>query len=608
MKTFWRRLHRTCLPFVTRSLRGHRLRRTIALSLLLAVVSVFTGAWLALGRGSFERDIRVAFDLETSQWDRTRTEHSIVVHDDYELAEVRRHRADVLRHGFEHAPEWGTVQHTMREGAATLHAAVLADAPVQHRALQDRARALLDDGGERMLDESVWYQRTFEWDRPEQVALLTDIVEVGLVPRVERYRSPLGPSGAITLAGLVGGGVLVFGLLVIGPLMVGTQIAQEVHENTLQPLLGTALSARSLVVGQSSGPLAVLALILAPQVAMLLVASIAVGNLLAGVGTIVTASVGCALFSMTCALAGLAIGRKQSPGLVGTALLSLLTILFFVGLAVGFNLEGETLGMLTIMPQAGTAHLLREALAPAGHLDQGDAFAADVRLVVSVIVFFVLTAITLYALERRVADRSGPTLRRKEAIVAAATLVVASVLAMPNRYGFEEVHVLGSLALVVLPFMLLAMGRVPIGRPLHGDADDHRTSRRRVLGCLAEFAGFVALHAVVATTLAGGFWTLEGLGPAAVFHVSWGLAVAALVAIRMVTVPLRLAGLVYLSFCLVMAVTAYFTGTVFACDQPSTAPLFALTHLSPVLGAIQAVLTVVIPWSLLRVPRQRPDA
>jgi hypothetical protein len=599
MKTAWKRLHRTCLPFVTRSLRGNRLRRTLALSLLLGLVSILTGAWLAFGHGSLERDMRTSFGLETSDWERSRTEHVLVVHDDFSLTELRRQRDAVMRRGVSALPEWGALTQSMREGAATVEAAVLAPAPSRHLALQDEARALLDGGGDLLLAEAGW-QRTFDWHSPREVALLEDIVATELVPRVERYRSPLGLAGAITLIGLVSGGVLIFGLLVVGPLMVATQIAQEVHENTLQPLTGTALGPRGLVVGLGAGPFAVLGLLLVPQAFLLLGASLLTGHAIAAVGTLVAGLVGSVLLATTCALAGLAMGRKQSPGLVGVALLALLVIPFLIGLGLGMGLEPDTLGVLTIMPQAGAVHLLREALAPAGRLEFGDAIAAHARLVVGLAAFVTWTAVGGLALERRVASRTGPTLRRHEAFLAAGTLVVASILAMPQGRGFDEAQVLAALALVTLPFMLLVMGRVHVG--LQEDAPDTASRRRRNLLCLAEFGGFVGLHALV-SVLVGGLSALDGFGPAALFNVTWALAVAALVAIRSVTVPTRLPGMLYLTFCLLMAVMAYVTGCIFACDGPSGDPWFALWHLSPVLGIAQLVMTGVIPWTLLRAPR-----
>ena len=57
-------LHAASLPFVTRALRGRHRARYAAIALLLALVSVVLGAWVALGSGGFEHELRVAMKLE----------------------------------------------------------------------------------------------------------------------------------------------------------------------------------------------------------------------------------------------------------------------------------------------------------------------------------------------------------------------------------------------------------------------------------------------------------------------------------------------------------------------------------------------------------------
>ena len=51
-------------PFVARSLRGPRLKRSLALSALLALVTCVLGAWLALGDGEVERGTRQSLRLD----------------------------------------------------------------------------------------------------------------------------------------------------------------------------------------------------------------------------------------------------------------------------------------------------------------------------------------------------------------------------------------------------------------------------------------------------------------------------------------------------------------------------------------------------------------
>ena len=54
-----RQLHAASLPFVTRALRGGRKLRYSAVALLLTLLSVLLGAWLALGDGPLEHELRV---------------------------------------------------------------------------------------------------------------------------------------------------------------------------------------------------------------------------------------------------------------------------------------------------------------------------------------------------------------------------------------------------------------------------------------------------------------------------------------------------------------------------------------------------------------------
>lgn len=591
------RVRTTCLPFVTRSLRGSRFRRTWLLSALLGVVSVVVGSWLALGDGRFERDVRQGFDLEVSTWERSRTEFVIIVHDRFEHRRALADRERALRHGPAAVESWGPVHNTMRDAAATLMAATSVMPPPEHAELHARASMLLDSRG-RSIVEHDGYRRGFSWHETRDLAQLHAIVDHDLVPRVELYRSPLGVAGAVEMIGLFSGGTLLLLLLVVAPLMAGIQVAQEVHENTLQPLTGTALSARQLVLGLSSGPLAVIGLLVAPQTLLFVAASAVAGNIVAALGAIAVGLAGCALLMMLSQQLGTAIGRRRSPGVVGIGMLAVLSLMLFMGLGIAAELDDETLGLVTVVPQVGAFHLLREALAPAGRLDVAEVLAADMRLVVGCAVFLTLAGITLLAVERRIAGTPGPAVRRSEAFVAAGTLVLAAVLAVPLEAHHLDAYVLATLALVVLPFLLLVMGRVPAGDV------PARLRTIPVKACLVEFWSYVALHVAVVLLAVGGPGQLKHFGLVASFHVGWALSVAALVAIRAVSIPVRLAGLVWLTFSLFMAMLAFISGAVFVIDDGADRSFFVLSNLSPVLGAAQAILTVAIPWSLIRAMRK----
>ena len=111
------------------------------------------------------------------------------------------------------------------------------------------------------------------WDRWSEAELqeqLRNILARDLVPEVTTYRSPLTVVDAVRVIGLVAGSLAMLLLMLFAPILAGTQMAQEVHENTLQPLTGTALSARDLVLGMTLGPIAVALLADGPAAAPVL--------------------------------------------------------------------------------------------------------------------------------------------------------------------------------------------------------------------------------------------------------------------------------------------------------------------------------------------------
>ena len=70
-------LRAAALPFVTRSLRGNRLRRYTLLSMMLAALTVMVGTWITLSPGSFERELRHEFGMEDARYERERQEFTI---------------------------------------------------------------------------------------------------------------------------------------------------------------------------------------------------------------------------------------------------------------------------------------------------------------------------------------------------------------------------------------------------------------------------------------------------------------------------------------------------------------------------------------------------
>ena len=140
------------------------------------------------------------------------------------------------------------------------------------------------------------------------------------------------------------------------------------------------------------------------------------------------------------------------------------------------------------------------------------------------------------------------------------------------------------------------------------------TKRVQVGALLGEFAAFVGIHAVLATAIVGTGW-LGDLRPIATMQIAWGLAVAALVSIRVVAAPAKLPTLVWAGFGFVLAIVTFVTGTINIATlrQPygnRSEVLFALWQASPVLGVVQAAFTLAIPVLFVRALRQpaRADA
>jgi len=360
------KLKAACLPFVTRSLRRGRLRRTALLSVVLAALSIMLGTCLALGSGAMEREIRVGLDLEPNDWERGRAEFVVVAYDEdeQERLEIEKERILSIRRD----DTWGQVQWRIDEGAATLRAATGQAPPRALAELHTRASELLVEHAYLVSPDRRGDTDAFSWNRPADVSRLRTVVEAQLVPTIELYSSPLGTMDAVRLSGLIAGGALAVFLLVLGPMLVGMQLAQEVHENTLMPLTGTALSSRQLAIGLCSGPLAVVGILAAPQILLVLAAAAVAGYVTAALGLLVIGLAGCALLTTLCMLLALGLGRTRTPGVVGISLLALLSAMLALGLGLGVTLDDDTAGMVAMFPQVGIFHLWRKAFAPARRL------------------------------------------------------------------------------------------------------------------------------------------------------------------------------------------------------------------------------------------------
>ncbi len=602
-------------PFVARSLRGPRARRSFALSAVLAAVVMVLGLWIARGDGELERDARRGLQLEKSSQQRMYEDFVFVTHDvwstEHARAEVERlveaEHVDFGRHG-------GHVFQMAAMGHDTLRAAVAADPksiPLSHAQLAGQAQLVYERHAHWSAGNRVGRTAGFDWNSERDRTRLAAIVAHDLVPEVVEYGSPLGTRDAIGLVGLFAGLLLTVLATVVAPVLVGIAVAQEAHENTLQPLTGTSLSPRQLAFGLIVGPAAPIAIVAAPQLAIALVAASLVGGLLPAF-VYVALLVPCvwALFALA-QVVGMHAGKRRGPGIIGITLLALSGTWTLVGVVLGLDhwFTRSKAGVMALVPSGGLVHFLRDAFIGAPDMPvQIEAVEPGwfaTRLFASALTCIVLGVLALRATERRILGRFATPLSRSEAMVGIAMLSTLTLLSVPE--GATQAW-LGTLAMLVMPMQVLVMGRVPVGDAPAG------TTRVRVGALLGEFAAFVAIHAVLAAAIVGLGW-LGDLRPAASLQLGWGLLVAALVSIRVVAAPAKLPTLVWAGFAYVLAIVTFVTGAINIASlrQPYGARsevLFALWEASPVLGLVQAAFTLAIPVLFVRALRQptRVDA
>jgi hypothetical protein len=571
---------------------------------ILAVVCVWTGVWIALGEGRFEQDIRRDLGLEISVWEREEAQYVVITHDDPTYRTLLSDRARLLHSGPDvHGPPFGQLSMVVDRGVQTLAAAAIVPAPAVHADLQRRARGLLETKAPLRWARTADSVAGFSWHDDRDVGRLQHIVERDLVPDVVRYRSPLGLSDAIRVIGLVAGGLLAGLMLVAVPLFAGVQIAQETHENTLQPICGTALSPRQVVLGLTSAPLALVGVVALPQVAIVLLAAMLAGSLVPALGFVpLTVIVGLFLAMLT-QVVGYAAGSRRGPGLVAVGLLASLVVMLLVGIGLGARLSHDTLGLVTVAPHAGVVHLLRETFLSAGRLSLAEAWNLDVRLMFAAAAFVVLTGTAHLALERRLSGRSGPSLRPFEAWVAVAVLSLASMLALPElEHGdFGPPVLVISLALLAVPLQLVLMARVPMG---DGPTRGQHVPVGELLGEYATWIGAHGALAIVVVVGAGG--SLHEVDPIGLLHLGWAFLVAGLLAIRITARPTTAVGAIAVVVSAIAVCFEFGTGAVFAVDRGEPFALVPLFEVSPALGLAQLAMLVLVPWLLFRSLRRSP--
>ncbi|MCX4240001.1 hypothetical protein [Paraliomyxa miuraensis] len=588
-------LKAACLPFVTRALRGPNRRRALLGSGLLMLLVVLMGGFIGRSPSYAAHDMRQSLGLEQGRWEREELEFTIFVQDEQERRELLREEHD-----------WNTIHHRATEGWMLLDTVagphVIPPRPYQE--LQRRARALRNarmDLAPPDLTERRRYQH-FDWNRPRDRQRLQAVLDAELQPQVVVYESPLGVADTIRLIGLTAGGVLLLLWLVLAPLWVGVQLAQELHENTLQPLTGTALTARQLVLGFAAGSLAPVAIVAAPQLLLVLVAALGSGRTVPALGAV---SLGLAMGLLSiglCMLAALAVGKQRSPGLVGIGLSALLGVSALTGVAIGLHVHADTLGMVTLLPGAGPCHLLAEAFAPRAHLSGVDALALDLRLGLAMVGALVLAAASLRAIERHVGGthREG-ALHRGEAMVVALVLGVLAVAALPSSARFGPAFLAGA-ALALIPMQLLLVARIPGG--------DVPPALRRipVVPLLREQAAWLGGVLVIALLAAGLPQQFHPEAIVGLVHWGWAVVMLAMITLRGAGLPTSIPTKVWLMVCLGFVAIEYVCGVIWCLDRPSGESLFPLGAAHPLLGLVHVGMFVWIPISLIRglTPADRP--
>lgn len=589
-----RELHAACLPFVTRALRGSTRRRVTLGSLLLLVSVVLMGAFIGRASSFAAHDLRVSLGLESSRWDREQREFTIFADDERERAELLQE----LDRGQGEPERWSQPGQRAQEAWVLLDMVADQDVipPRQYQGLQRQARALRD-ATKSFTPDDLEVRRNyahFNWNDPDDRARLQAVIDAELRPRVVLYTSPLDTATTIRLIGALASGVLLLLLTVIAPLWVGVQLAQELHENTLQPLTGTALTPKQLVLGLVAGPLSPVAIVAAPMLALVLIAAAVAGRMVPALAMVLMGAAMGAMLVGLAMLAAAAVGRQRAPGIVGIGLLGLLGAAGLAGTTAGLELNAELLGLVTVLPEAGPIHLAGEAFFPQSHLSGARALALDLRLVLATLGAVVLATLCLRALERRIGGthREG-ALRPGEAGVAALMLAALAVAAIPSQADFGGTF-LAAAALAVVPLQLVLMGRVP------GGDTPPRLRRVPIARLLAEHAIWLGMVLVVTLLVAGPPDHIRPRAILGVMHLGWATAVVALVTLRATALPASIPTKLWLMVCLGFVLIEFVAGAIWCMDRPGIEMLFPMGAAHPLLGLLHIGMFVWIPVSLVR--------
>lgn len=597
--SWFQQLRHAATPFVSRTFRGNRRRRYTAGALLLGVLSVVLGMWMTAGTGDFPRDVRRGLNLEQGTWQQDRAAFTITVHDPFEQRMLEEeHRS--LRKGDDHLAY--SALDAQREGAyATLYTALSHGVPAAYADLGRDVETLLERLPPTTPDPQWHYAQDnrdwqFDWYAPAERQRLRSIIDRKLLPDVVLYSSPLGWTDGVRLTGAIAGGFMIVLMLIAAPLSAGATLAQEVHENTLQPVLGTRMRPGEIVVGLAASGLGLAGWLAAPS-ALVFGAAAVFSHSLAHVVVFSVLLLASSVFiTMLTLLAGFSLGRRWSSGIVGTLLTVALCSVTMLAVALGMNLDDEMTGLIAMFPQAGVVHALREMFAPGTRLTTSEVMHAVFVSCGATVGLSILAGVLARALTRRIEGRTQVSLTRAEGFVAATTTTMLALTVVPELgRGDAVVAYFLSLAMAALPWQLILAGRVTVG---DGPSTLRTVPLRMVM---LELLGFLSVHAVLLVLTFG----LDAL-PASLlslFHLQWAFTVLGLLAVRLVAVPLSIPGNLFAmvcfgAICFELMSAAMFGSEPWPMHGHQPAPLL-MFEAGAFLGVVQLALLVAIPWSLL---------
>ncbi|MEM6996988.1 MAG: hypothetical protein AAF721_41175, partial [Myxococcota bacterium] len=305
------------------------MRQLLVLSVLLPLLALATGWWLAFGTGDVARHTRVDIGVEAPLAHRQFLEQTVLARSPHELEYLRDQVRAARRAGDGRAPspyayrqheDWRDTQ--IGRAARNAEERVAAAIELEHRCLPAERqrvlalRAVVDPSVEGPAD---WRPR-FECTE-EQVALLERTVTANFIPDVAPYASPVEVGVALRILGSVFAAFAAVIMLLAAPLWAGVFVAQEVHDGTLAPLTGSALSSRQLATGMLAGPMIAIAIVSAPLFGLMLLTAVFVGKLLPALGAVVLIAIVALLLGALAQIVGLQLGQHRTPGVVGIVLL-----------------------------------------------------------------------------------------------------------------------------------------------------------------------------------------------------------------------------------------------------------------------------------------------